>query len=356
VPEWAVDGASTLLFTARQTRFGMRGSWKAPPSELDVQRVDGVLEADFYGAFVGQGTGYFFPIPRLRLATITVEWCSVRLSFGQDWSVLAPLNPDTAFHTAVPGFTASGNLWARAPQLRLDGIIGPDSTWRLRWAAAIVASVQADAIPTDQSGIATVRIPEGGERSRAPAGEARVAIARDLFGKSLEIGISGHLGERKIAFVGGTTRQRNGAAAIDLMLPLPGSLLVKGEAYWGKGLDAFFGGIAQGIAHTTDATGAITSVGDSIADAGGWAQVSWTALAPLRLHAGGGVDKPTRDDLLAVNAPTNRTRNIAVYGELATEVARDFVFWLEYDFMHTEYQAAPNVQTHVFSLTGQLTF
>jgi len=181
-----------------------------------------------------------------------------------------------------------------------------------------------------------------------------VAVARDLFGKSLEIGISGHLGDRKIAFVGGTIRQGNGAVALDVTLPLPWKLAVKGEVFWGKGLDAFSGGIAQGIAHTTDAAGNITSIGDSIAAVGGWGQASWTALEWLTLYTGAGADNPNNDDLLNVNAVTNRTLNVSSYSAIAAELAHGLALWLEYDFLHTDYQAAPAVQTHVLSVTGQV--
>jgi hypothetical protein len=364
VPEWATAGPSAFIFTLRQTRLGLRGSWVTPPSRLHVKEVDGLIEADFFGGFLGEGLGYFFPVPRLRLATATVQWRTVRFSFGQDWSVLAPLNPDTALHVAVPGFTTSGNLWARVPQLRVDGVIrfGPrggehnEHKWRFVWAAALVAEVQADAIATAQNAFTGVRIPQGGENALAPAGEARVAIGRDLYDKSFEIGVSGHLGNRKIAFAGGRTDRLNGAVAVDVTVPLPFHLSLKGEAYWGSGLDAFFGGISQGIAFTTDAAGAIATVGNGIADAGGWGQVSWAALKWLTLYAGGGADKPKTADLIVANAAANRTLNAALYGEVSVEFARGFALWLEYDFMHTEFQAAPTQRTHVLALAGQLTF
>src|SRR5262249_48899185 len=160
-------------------RFGLRGSWNTPPSVLHARKAYWLVEGDFYAGFAGQGIGYFYPIPRMRLATATVEWTSIRLSLGQDWTLLAARIPRTALPLAVPGFTSSGNLWARLPQLRLDGVVDFDgtpsnSTWRFIWAVAMIASAQADAIPTDQSGFATVRIPQGGERSLMPAGEARV--------------------------------------------------------------------------------------------------------------------------------------------------------------------------------------
>lgn len=362
VPQWATAGSSAFLFSARQSRFGLRGSWLTPPSRLGVQKVGGVVEADFYGGFAGQGLGYVFDVPRLRLATATVEWRHVRFSFGQDWSVLAPLNPDSALHYGVPGFATSGNLWARMPQMRVDGVIGfggpPEHRrWRLIWAAALVLNVQADAIPAPASTLFTnVRVPQGGENSLAPAGEARVAIAHDLFGRALEIGVSGHLGNRSIAFTGGRADRLNGAVAVDVTLPLPGRLSIKGEAYWGDGLDAFFGGISQGTAVITDAMGAIAFVGNGIADAGGWGQVQWEALKWLKLYAGAGVDKPKTLDLIMVNMATNRTLNAAFYGAGSVEFARGFLMWLEYDLLHTEYQATPTQQTHVLSVSGQLAF
>jgi hypothetical protein len=162
-------------------------------------------------------------------------------------------------------------LWARVPQLRADGVIrlgrsdDEHKRWRLVWAAALVAEVQADAIATAQNAFTGVRVPEGGESALAPAGEARIAIGHDLYDKCLEIGVFGHLGNREIAFTGGRTGRLNGAVAVEVTLPLPFRLSVKGEAYWGSGLDAFFGGITSGIAFTTDpATGAIASVGNGI--------------------------------------------------------------------------------------------
>jgi hypothetical protein len=262
----------------------------------------------------------------------------------------------------VPGFTTSGNLWGRVPQLRADGVISLGKTddehkrWRLIWAAALAAEVQADAIATAQNAFTGVRVPQGGENALAPAGEARLAIGHDLYDKSLELGVSGHLGNREIAFTGGRTGRLNGAVAVDVTLPLPFRLALKGEAYWGSGLDAFFGGINQGIAFISNPAGAIATVGNGIADGGGWAELSWAALTWLTLYAAGGADRPKVEDLLVANAATNRTLNAAFYGQIEFEFARGFALWLEYDFMHTEFQAAPTQRTHVLALSGQLTF
>src|SRR5262249_31711860 len=142
-PQWALAGKNEFSFSARQSRFGLKGAWVKPPSALKASEIAAVIEADFYGGFLGHGVAYYLPVPRLRIAKAWVQWKYARFTFGQDWSLLAPLNPDSSLHVAVPGFASSGNLWARMPQMRVDGTVG--TQWRFIWAAAIVAEVQADA-------------------------------------------------------------------------------------------------------------------------------------------------------------------------------------------------------------------
>ncbi len=353
-PQWAAAGNDEFSFSARQSRFGLKGAWVTPPSALKVNEIGAQVEADFYGGFAGQGLAYYFPLPRLRIAKAYVKWRHVRFMFGQDWAVLAPLNPDSMLHVAVPGFAASGNLWARMPQLRLDGVVG--KRWRLVWAAALVAEVQNDAVSAADNVFTGIRKPEGGENALAPAGEARVAIAHDLFARPVEVGLSGHLGKRTVASTAGTVDKINAVVALDVTLPVGRFFGIKGEAYYGTGLDSFFGGIQQGISFTRDMMGNINGVGPSIRDVGGWVQVAGTPLGWLTLLAGFGGDAPSRGDLLFANAATNRTLNLAFYGAVHVELARGFGLGVEYDHLHTEYQMAPTRATNVVALSGTLAF
>jgi hypothetical protein len=353
-PQWAAAGKDEFSFSARQSRFGLKGTWLKPPSALRATEIGAQVEADFYGGFLGQGLAYYFPVPRLRIAKAYVEWKWARFTFGQDWALLAPLNPDSQLHVAVPGFAASGNLWARMPQLRVDGVIG--KRWRVLWAAALVAEVQNDAVATADNAFTGVRKPEGGENALTPAGEARLAVAHDLFDRAIEVGLSGHLGKRSVAFVSGTVPKINGAVALDANVPIGRMLTLKGEVYYGTGLDSFFGGIQQGISFTRDAMGNINVVGPSIRDVGGWAQLTFAPLRWLSLLAGGGGDAPSRGDFLFANAAANRTLNGAFYGAAQVEVARGFGIGLEYDYLVTRYQAAPTRKTNVIALSGTLAF
>jgi hypothetical protein len=352
--QWATAGKNEFSFSARQSRFGLKAAWLKPPSALKASEIGAQIEADFYGGFLGQGLASYFPIPRLRIAKAYVQWKYVRFMFGQDWALLAPLNPDSWLHVAVPGFAASGNLWARMPQMRLEGAVG--QRWRFLWAAAIVAEVQNDAIATADNVFTGTRKPEGGENALTPAGEARVAIAHELFARVLEIGLSGHLGKRSVTFNFGLVDKINGAVALDVTLPLGRRLGFKGEVYYGTGLDSFFGGVQQGIAFTRDMAGNINRVGPSIRDVGGWAQLSLAPLRWLTLLCGGGGDAPSRGDFLFANAATNRTLNAAFYGAANVEFARGFGLGLEYDYLYTEYQTGKPQDSNVLALSGTLAF
>lgn len=356
VPMWATPGPNELNLTVRQTRVGLKASWQTPPSALHVKEVAGTVELDFFGGFLGQGVPYYFPTPRLRLATVSVAWKYFRLTFGQDWALFAPGNPDSALHMAIPGFSATGNLWARVPQLRLDG--ATLGKWKLVWAVAVVASVQADAIATADTAFTGVRKPEGGENSLAPGGEARVGIAGTLFGKPLAIGVSGHVSDRSVrtTTMMSTVDVLAAGVALDALVPLARVLSFKGELYYGAGLDAFFGGINQGISFTRDMNGGIATVGGAIHSIGGWGQFVATPLSWLNLSAGVGFDRPDRSDMLAANRNTDRTTNIAFYGAFNFVLAYGFSLGVEYDFLRTVLHNGVDSNTNVVALNALFSF
>jgi hypothetical protein len=84
---------SALGFTAKHTRFGLRGT-----TGTDI-KVGGVIELDFFS------TSGFDPNvnPRMRLAYASVAWDNLELRFGQQWDLFSPLNPST--------MNTNGNMW-----------------------------------------------------------------------------------------------------------------------------------------------------------------------------------------------------------------------------------------------------
>ncbi len=382
VPYWATASfgqasSNELNFTARQSRFGIKGDWATPPSALGVTDVTGVFEIDLYGGFANQGLGYYFPIPRLRLAAGSVSWGSTKLTIGQDWAIVAPLNPDSALHVAVPGFTATGNLWARMPQIRVEGSTGGEL--KLVWAAGVLADAQADAIPAADSTFTTLRKPEGGENSLVPAIEARVGVAGKVFDRPFGVGISGHFGRRNVATYAPATcptapcppnawapgapvadsETTSYAAALDVSVPIGSMAAVKGEAYYGQGMDAYFGGANQGFNVSRDALGNLTAVNATVRSVGGWGQATVKPLKWFWASLGFGIDSPNSSDLPAFDAAKKndtRVRNLATYAAATVELAEGFTLNLEYDYLNTLMQSGSLYYSNVVALTGQLSF
>src|SRR6185436_17166486 len=87
---------------------------------------------------------------------------------GQDHVILAPRDPTSLAAYAFPLLFRSGNLYLRAPQVRIERAW----TSRLRATAGIVAPIGGDL-----TGDAYLFVPPalGGERSRRPALQGRVA-------------------------------------------------------------------------------------------------------------------------------------------------------------------------------------
>jgi len=110
------DTTKNMLLTARQTRLGLNlgmeeAGWK----------LAGKAELDFWGLRgSGKNGAALQSAPRLRLAYFTMTKRKVTLLFGQDWTCFAPLSPESDAHVSIPGFSSSGNLWNRLPQIRFE--------------------------------------------------------------------------------------------------------------------------------------------------------------------------------------------------------------------------------------------
>src|SRR5882672_563901 len=102
--------------TLRQTRFGLRYEGKI----FDDAKLTGVFEFDLLGGKPAFANGVNFDIFRVRLAYGRIDWKKDSIEAGQDWAVFSPLNPTSLASYAIPGFSTSGNLWNRIPQIRYE--------------------------------------------------------------------------------------------------------------------------------------------------------------------------------------------------------------------------------------------
>jgi hypothetical protein len=310
VPLWvAANAPVAVTSTARQSRLIVT----AKKAIDDDWTGDAKIEADFFGGFPASGVPETFPLFRLRIATVGVAGDGWRIQAGQDWVIFAPAIPETLSHQAVPGWAASGNLWARQPQLQATDTIDTGGDAKITLQAAVLAPITADA-PTPNPFV--VNDPIGaGSRAGTPAGEARAAVGYPLIGDATStIGISGHVGRERYSLEGGgTTTITSWGAALDLSLALD-RVSILGEAFIGRDLGAFMGGVWQGVAK-----GAPVTAGDppssvtGVRSRGGWLQAIVTIGHGFRAAIGGGIDDPVDDDLIAGMRSQNRSAYLTAF-------------------------------------------
>ena len=123
--------------TERQTRLGLSYSGLT----VAGGHVSGALGVDFFGGVPALSKGINMDVVRMRLAYGRLDWKRFAIEAGQDWAIFAPLNPTSLAEFAIPEFSASGNLWIRTPQLRLEWKTDPA---RKRAALWLLAEVDPD--------------------------------------------------------------------------------------------------------------------------------------------------------------------------------------------------------------------
>jgi hypothetical protein len=313
--------------TLRQSRFGLRYE---RANILKDAKLTGVFEFDLLGGKPDFPNGMNFDIFRLRLAYGRLDWGNHSFEGGQDWTIFSPLNPTTLASYAIPGFSTSGNLWIRSPQIRYEhrGIV--------------IAGAIVDPNAGDHTGNPAVRPIGLGERGAMPAFESRVGFTSPTHGKETSGGVSGHY-SRMLGVPGspaGTTVHSpidSYGVSGDWNLWLTSGLRVSGEAFHGRALGIFSGDIAQ-------AADVITGRAHGINTTGGWVELHGEAPSGysgwwknFSANFGYGIeDNRNRDLLVGLRA---RNQSFMVNGQY--RLTPNITFALEYRRIMTDYFEQP---------------
>ena len=305
--------------TLRQTRLAL--SIDGPT--LGDWRATGFVSADFLGGAPGFQTGTVMGLPRLLYAFARLERERTALAIGQDNMILAPADPTSLAAPGFPMLFRSGNLYLRAPQIRLEQQLGAGLDLR----AGIVTPLSGDF----GSEYVFAPAPGAGERSRTPALQARLGYQRaPIEDRRIAVGVSGHFGRHRNA--GGTTDQW--ASAIDWNLQV-GRVGLGGEAYMGEALAAFGGALGQ-----------------SVRSAGGFAELRWQAGQRLSFNGGGGVDRVADRDSGLVPLRSNQTW----FGNGIVTLTPELATSLEYRHVVTETRSGAERTNHHINLTFAFSF
>jgi len=288
----------TMSASVRQTRIG----FAADGPTIGSARTNAVVAMDFFGGIPGFQTGQVMGLPRLLVAFARIEGARWAVEVGQDHVVLAPRDPTSLAALAFPLLFRSGNLYLRAPQVRVERSV----TSRLRAMAGIVAPIGGDLM-----GEAYVFVPPalGGERSRRPGVQARLAYTTGEASapRLLDIGLSGHTGwERR-----GNDLVKSWATAVDFAARRD-VIGVAGELFVADNADAFGG-----------------ATGLDAPSAGGWSELQLFPSDRVSFTAGLGLDRVSGGRRFTLARGENRSAYGNVIFSLTPEVQASFEYrWL----------------------------
>jgi hypothetical protein len=276
----------SFYMTARQTRFG----WNFVQPEYENKKVDGKLEFDFYGG--GADNKYLL---MFRHAFVKIHWIKQNFEIiaGQTSDIISPLVPNTVNYSVA---WWAGDIGYRRPQLRLGWTVGSGST--------------------NLNLIGAATRPIGGENEGQPAWQGRAAVSFKLAGRKAELGVSGHTGKE--------ADYKSYSGNFDVSLPLGNKTAFTAEGFWGKNMDAYLGGINQGVNDST---------GTEIESQGGWAALSFGPFNEWSFNLGGSMDDPKDEDL----ETGMRSRNTSIWANCYYNITQTTVVAYEISRWETQY-------------------
>jgi len=298
--------------TANQSRFGMNITG---PDNGEI-KTSGRAEVDFYGGG-SQNKAHLM----MRHAYMQLDWPADKFSIlaGQTTDVISPLVPTTVNYSVC---WWTGNIGYRRPQIRFTKVLGIDADVDLKLEGALARTIgRGDEIGGTESG----------EDSAEPTLQGRASVTMPVFCSTpATVGLSGHYGKEEydIAVDGSDEDFRSWSLNVDMLQPVNNWLTIKGELFTGENLDAYLGGIGQGVTIDVGANRY-----DEIGSHGGWIAASLGPWGAERYNIGLAVDDVDRGDV----DEGDRTLNRSVFANMFYAINKSAEFALELSHWKTDY-------------------
>jgi hypothetical protein len=169
-----------------------------------------------------------------------------------------------------------------------------------------------------------------GEDAGFPSGQVRAAVKFPLFGgRKAIVGVSGHYGQEEYDrdTSGNNIDVYSWSGNVDACVPVNDWLTIKAEAFTGQNLDAYAGGIGQGI----------NVVGNDVSEfksTGGWFAASLGPWDKWSFNIGANAERITG----GITADGTRESNAAVFGNVIYRFNDHASVGLEVSNWYTEYR------------------
>lgn len=307
------DNDDQFNMTARQSRFGVNISG---PDNGHL-KASGRTEVDFYEGGAENKTRLM-----VRHAYMKLDWPKERFSLlaGQTSDVFSPLVPTTVNYTVC---WWSGNIGYRRPQVRVTKEFTLDTEIDMKLEGALARNIgRNDALAPNGT--------ESGEDEGFPVVQARASVT--MPDRSI-VGLSGHIGQEEYdtTVFGDHEDFETWSLNLDLTKPINEKVTIKAEAFIGENLNAYLGGIGQGVT-----TAAGINRYEEIGSKGGWIAASLGPWDNMRYNVGIGMD-----DVKEGNVQVgNRTYNSNVFGNFFYALSKHVEWALELSHWRTEYRGS----------------
>jgi len=349
-----VPGSShgSLGATIRQTLLGFDATgphvWNA--------RSSARVSVDFFGGLSMNEYGYSSPtgLTRMREADASLDWERTTAQVGITEPLITPLSPTSYATVAIPALSASGNLWAWSPQLRVEQ--------RIPFSEQDGLTLEAGLIDPGSSTYTSVQLDTPVEASRRPGYEGRIAFHAN--GSSvgdrhpLAIGVGAYSSDQ---FYKAGTTIHSWAVTADWQIPLFKRVEISGEAYRGRALGGFGGGVYKDILSGIDMATGLSRI-SGVDAVGGWSQAKLRFSPTVEANVTWGIDDALTNsfDGLILSTATNplelNTRNSSTVGNLIFRPKTYLIFSPEYRRLQSWLYDGPASIANIFTVTAGFQF
>lgn len=302
--------------TGNETRLGM----KLSGPDFGEAKTSGLVEIDFFGGGAENKSN-----PMMRHAFVKLDWPEKKFNIlaGQYWDIISPLNP-TTLNYAVQWWV--GNIQYRRPQIRLTKSMNLAEDVDLKLEGGLFRTI-GDAAAFSPG--------DTGEDAGYPHVQGRASICFPFWdaGKRTSLGVSGHYAEEEFDynFQGNSEDVESWSMCFDLHMPWNDWISHKAEYYIGENMDAYLGGIGQGITVTT--IGPLVNI-EEIRSRGGWYAMALGPWDGWRFNLGASADKVSDPDIVA----GARSSNFSAWGNVLYSVNKHVTVGLEVSRWRTAYK------------------
>lgn len=323
-PQSIDENDEQFNMTANATRFGVVAN-TVTRRTIDIT---GQLEFDLYaGVFSGATTEENNPMLLLRHAYFQVESPSARLTAGQTWDLVSPLNPPTLNYASLWG---CGNIGYRRPQISAAMKVNPDANTDVTVSGGFFRTIGSDLTPTFSLAAGETRdISDDGTDAGIPSFQTQININHQLpAGDQIQLGISGLYGKLKAETnLGNYEKYESWAVSGYGTISLVSGFGVAGELFVGSNLHSYFGGILN------------DSRIQGVAARGGWGAAWIQPTEDIRLNAGMGIDDPKDEDLV-----DGRTQNRCIFANVNYSFVPQVTFGFEVSQWETRYKLSDRAE------------